>query len=165
MQRSLIETILGGVVLLIAGMFIIFAYNSSNTRSSGGGGYTLSANFSKVDGVTVGTDVKVSGIKVGRVSALDLDPATFLAKLTIEIGDSIKLPKDSVIAISSDGLLGGNYVSITPGGDPDLLAAGDSFSYAQAPTSLTELLARFVFSASSSTPGAPKDAAAPATPN
>jgi phospholipid/cholesterol/gamma-HCH transport system substrate-binding protein len=148
MKRSFIETLLGAVVLLIAGMFIVFAYNSSTTRqSSGGGSQQLKASFTKVDGINIGTDVKISGIKVGRVSDLSLDKQSFLATVTIDIDRGLSLPKDSVITIASEGLLGGNYVGITPGGDEETLKNGDSFSFAQSPTSLTDMLSRFVFSA------------------
>ncbi|MFN7901851.1 MAG: outer membrane lipid asymmetry maintenance protein MlaD [Holosporales bacterium] len=149
MSRSVFETILGAVVLLIAGVFVIFAYNSSTTHRGVKDGYVLHAVFSKVGSVTVGTDVRIAGIKVGRVSNLSLDQRTFLARLSVTLDESIQLPRDSVITVASEGLLGGNFVAITPGGDPDTLKNGETFAFTEAPTNLSDLLARFVFSSAS----------------
>ncbi len=145
MKRSLIETLLGAVVLLLAGFFIVTAYQSSTIASHDG--YALRATFDKIDGVGVGTDVKISGIKVGSITALKLDPETYLATIEMTINDAYRLPTDTVAVVQSEGLLGGSYLSLVPGGSEEMLAPGAALTYTQSPTSLTDLIGRFVFSA------------------
>jgi phospholipid/cholesterol/gamma-HCH transport system substrate-binding protein len=164
MNKSLIETILGAVVLTVAGFFMLMAYNSSSLGGHSNG-YILKASFDKVDGVSIGTDIKVSGIKIGTVTDMKLDTATFLATLTLSIDGAIKLPKDTVVSIASEGLLGGNYVSMIVGGDEETLKAGDSFTFTQSPISITDMLGKFVFSAAESKTGAtPSNAASTTAP-
>jgi phospholipid/cholesterol/gamma-HCH transport system substrate-binding protein len=173
MKRSMIETLLGAVVLLLAGFFVVTAYQSSTIASSDG--YMLRATFDKIDGVGVGTDVKISGIKVGSITSLHLDPETYLATIEIIINDVYRLPTDTVAVVQSEGLLGGSYLSLVPGGNEEMLAPGAAIQYTQAPTSLTDLIGRFVFSATgqgkSSATGAssggdqsPGEGTAPAAP-
>ncbi len=150
MNRSTLETLLGAVVLAIALYFGYYIYQS-NSGVNSGGEYQLIANFSKIDGVKPGTDVRLSGIKVGSVRDVKLDPDTYLASIHISIDDQYKVPKDSVISVASEGLLGGHYVALEPGGEEEYLADGDTFSYTQAPTSLTDLLGKFIFSATNDT--------------
>jgi phospholipid/cholesterol/gamma-HCH transport system substrate-binding protein len=145
MKRSLIETLLGAVVLLLAGFFIFTAYQSSTIASHDG--YVLRATFDKIDGVGIGTDVKISGIKVGSITALRLDPETYLATIEMTINDVYRLPTDTVAVVQSEGLLGGSYLSLVPGGSEEMLVPGAVITYTQSPTSLTDLIGRFVFSA------------------
>jgi phospholipid/cholesterol/gamma-HCH transport system substrate-binding protein len=154
------------VVLTVAGFFMLLAYNSSSIGGHSKG-YILKASFDKVDGVSVGTDVKVSGIKIGTITDMKLDPTTFLATLSLSIDPKIKLPKDTVVSIASDGLLGGHYVSMAVGGAEEFLQAGDSFTYTQSPISITDMLGKFVFSATQNKGEKGGDAgknAAPASP-
>jgi phospholipid/cholesterol/gamma-HCH transport system substrate-binding protein len=145
MKRSLIETLLGAVVLLLAGFFVITAWRSSSIATTDG--YVLKATFDKIDGVAIGTDVKISGIKVGSVTSLSLDPQSYLATVGMNISEAYRLPVDTVAAVQSEGLLGGTYLALIPGGDENMLKPGASVAYTQAAVSLTELLGKFVFSA------------------
>lgn len=112
------ETILGAVVAVVAVGFFAFAA-AQGGKSASGAGYDVTARFQRVDGIAVGSDVRVSGVKVGAVRAVALDPTTYLAKLDFSIDPSVHIPDDSTARISSDGLLGGAYVAIEPGaGDP-----------------------------------------------
>jgi phospholipid/cholesterol/gamma-HCH transport system substrate-binding protein len=147
MNRSLIETVLGGVVLAIAALFVVFAYNTSTLKGSNGQGYALKANFNKIDGISVGSDVRISGIKVGTVTNLALNPQTFQADMSINVKKDVLLPTDTVIKVESEGLLGGHFISLVPGGEEEVLKEGAIFAFAESPTSLSELLSRFVFSA------------------
>lgn len=137
------EVVVGGAVLAVAVGFLIYAGQatgfSGNTSE-----YELSASFRTADGVSVGTDVRLAGVKVGRVTELELDPETFRANTTITVRDGIEVPDDSSLAISSEGLLGGNYVEIMPGGSPFALAAGDEIQFTQGSVSLVGLLTKFV---------------------
>ncbi len=148
MSRNVIETVMGAVVLLVAGLFLVFAYSSSNLRRTGG--YEVVARFNSVDGIGAGTDVRLSGIKVGSVVGQRLDSETYLAELWLNVDDGIKLPSDTVAKIQSDGLLGSNYVALEPGAEDEMLADGGEIRFTQDPINITDLLGRFVFSAADS---------------
>ena len=122
MKRSIIETILGAVVLIVAGVFLFFAYTSTDIRVTRG--YALTANFNAIDGLTVGSDVRLGGVKIGAVSELSIDQSVYQAVVTMMIQQRIKLPADTQVLISSDGLLGGKYVRLEPGPRTTTLAAG-----------------------------------------
>ncbi len=144
MQKNIVETLMGAVVLLTAAVFLVLAYQKSDVRV--GEGYRISAKFDNASGVSLGSDVRVGGIKVGVVSDLGLDPETYQALVTMQIRSATKLPKDSSAAITGDGLLGGKYVQIVPGGDDALLEAGGTIDYTQSSVNLEELIGKFVFS-------------------
>lgn len=144
MSRNVIETVMGGVVLLVAALFLVFAYSASNLRQ--GGGYEVVARFNKVDGIGTGTDVRMSGIKVGSVVGQRLDPDTYLAELRMSVDSGVRLPTDTVAKIQSDGLLGSNYVALEPGAEDEMLADGGEIRYTQDPVNLADLIGRFVFS-------------------
>lgn len=144
MSRSVIETVLGGFVLLGALIFLIFSYSKGDAGNVSG--YQISANFSKIGGLQIGDPVQISGVKVGQVANVTLDPKTYLAKVTMEIEDDIKVPDDSAATISSTSLLGGMYMGIEPGGSEDMLESGGEIQYTQAPQNLEELLGKFIFS-------------------
>lgn len=152
MSRTLIESLVGAAVIAIAGGFVWHAQGVTKGGRSGDG-YALSARFDKVDGVNPGTDVRLSGIKVGQVRSVELDPKTYLALVTVDIDRKIQLPVDSVIQVSSQGLLGGYYVSIAPGNADDMLKPGDRFRAAQGPVDLMDLIGKAIFSAAQSKSG------------
>lgn len=145
MRRNMIETLMGAVVLAVAGLFLVFAYSSADLRS--GGGYEVTASFGKIGGIKVGSDVRVSGISVGTVTAMALDQATFRAIVTLTLDDAQKFPDDTAAAIASEGLLGGNYIELVPGGSPDLIEAGGQIEYTQDSVDIVQLLGKFIFSA------------------
>src|SRR4029434_7441881 len=122
MQNSAVETLIGAVVIAIAVAFLMFAYSSTGAGPISG--YEVIAKFNRADGVKVGTDVRMSGIKVGTVSRMALDPMTYNAVLTLALESSVKLPEDSSVRITSDGLLCNQYVSIEPGGSQTPISAG-----------------------------------------
>ena len=152
MSRNLVETILGAVVLAVAIGFLIWAYG----RSSAGdpGGYQLKARFERVDGLDVGSDVRISGIKVGKVLAQQLDPQTFRAEVTFSVRNGIEMPADSSAAIASTSLLGGKYLSLAPGGDDKILGNGGEITLTQSSVNLEDLLGRYIFGQGGQQPGA-----------
>lgn len=135
------ETILGAIVAVVAiGFFAFAAAQAGNT--GGGDGYDLSARFQRVDGIAVGSDVRVSGVKVGVVRQVALDPETYMARLTMAIDRNVQVLDDSTARIASDGLLGGAYVAIEPAGlDP--LPAGGEIVNTQGAVDLLTLFASF----------------------
>ena len=146
MGGNLVETLIGAVVLVVAGLFMVFAYSSANVRSNLGG-YQLTAKFDKVDGLNVGSDVRLSGIKVGSVLSQELDPATYRALLRINVDAKVKLPDDSSAKIASEGLLGGNYLAIEPGGSETMLKAGNEIKFTQGSVNLMDLIRQAMFGA------------------
>ncbi len=148
MTRNLLETLLGAIVLIVAIVFLGFAYNASQLGDDSG--YELIARFDRVDGLQRGADVRIGGIKIGTVIDQNLDPTTYRAEVRFTIRDDVKLPTDSSVAVASDGLLGGKYLSLVPGGDVDMLAAGDEITLTQSAINLEDLIGRFIFSQSSS---------------
>lgn len=148
MKRNLIETIMGAVVLCVAVFFVVTAYRSSGIESESG--YQISALFDHVDGINRGTDVKLGGIKIGSVEEMKLDPKTYRAELVLGINNEIKLPTDSTAEISSDGLLGGKFVSIVPGAEEDMLKSGGRIEYTQSSINLEQLLGKFAFGSADS---------------
>lgn len=124
LKDNLIEAIIGLIVVVLAVLFVGYAWARTGA-GTGQDGVTLVARFANIGGVTLGTDVKVAGVRVGKVAALELDPTSYQAVLKLSVDRGLKLPIDSSAAISSEGLLGGNYIALTPGGDSSLLKDGE----------------------------------------
>jgi len=145
MKRSIIETVLGAGVLVVAGVFLTFSYKTANV-GVGGGGYEVSADFSGIGGLKPGDAVQISGVKVGTVSAVELLPESYLARVHMSIGAGYELPTDTAALISSESLLGGLYLALEPGGDEEMIESGGRIQYTQAPQNLEQLLGQFIFS-------------------
>ncbi len=143
-ENTTSEVIVGGVVLAAAIGFFVYAAQVSGFQAGPQGSYELTASFRSAEGITVGTDVRLAGVRVGSVSDLSLNPETFRADTTITVFDHVELPDDSLVMISSEGLLGGSFVELQPGGSPFLYAAGDQILDTQSSVSLVTLLMRFV---------------------
>ncbi len=144
MANNAIETVMGAVVLAVAGGFLFFAYNKSNVKPIDG--YVLTAAFSNISGITPGSSVRVGGIKVGVVESLALDPKTYQAVASIRVQNSVTLPRDSSAAVQSAGLLGEKFLAVEPGGDDVELKNGDKLAFTQPSVSLEEMIGKFVFS-------------------
>ena len=143
MRRSVIETVLGAVVLLVAGIFFFFAYTSSDIKPTVG--YEIQARFNAIDGLTVGSDARIGGVKVGTVTDMAIDQTTYQAVTTLTIESQIKLPDDTQAVISSDGLLGGKYVRLEPGKSEKRIAEGGELTNTKDVVSLEELLGKVIF--------------------
>lgn len=142
MANTAAETVIGAAVLALAGGFLFYVGQTSGFGAESDS-YALSASFRSVEGITIGTDVRLAGIKVGTVTALDLDPASYRARAAFTVDDTLEIPEDSDVKIASEGLLGGNYIEITPGASEFMLADGDEFINTQGSVSLLNLLMRF----------------------
>ena len=144
-RHGIAEIAAGAVVLLAAVLFLAYAVTNSG-RSSAGGGLMLTARFDRIDGLAQGADVRIAGVKVGSVTGQRIDPQTFLAVLTLNVDSGLRLPDDSSAEITSEGLLGGKYVAIVPGGSDRNLTSGGEVKITQSAVSLESLLGRFIFS-------------------
>lgn len=144
MASNAAETALGALVLAVAGGFLVYASQTVDLGGVGAGQYEVKAAFRKASGVAVGADVRVSGVKVGSVARLELDPETYRAVASLSIREGVKLPEDSLATITSDGLLGGAYVAIDPGASDFFLEAGGEIENTQGSIDLIELLSKAV---------------------
>lgn len=141
--HSTTEVLVGGVVLAGAIAFAVYAGQATGL-SAGPSGYELTASFRSLDGVSVGTDVRLAGVKVGTVTGIALNPETYRADTRFTVAQGIEIPDDSAIVVSSEGLLGGNFVEIMPGGSPFYFTPGDEILDTQGAVSLISLLLKFV---------------------
>lgn len=146
MKRNIIETVIGAIVLFVAAFFLIFSYQTANVGAVSG--YSVTADFTGIGGLKVGDDVQISGVKIGSVSNVELNPQTYLAKVTMSIDPSVELPADTAALISSESLLGGRYLALEPGAEEDMIENGGRIQYTQAPQNLEQLLGQFIFSVS-----------------
>lgn len=160
--RNLVESLMGAVVLAVAGLFVFFASQATSLRTVRG--YDVIARFERIDGLNIGADVRLSGIKIGTVVEQQLDPATYLAVVRMTIESGIKLPTDTVAQVVGEGLLGGNYMALVPGGDDKLIVPGGEIKFTQAPVNLVQLLGKYMFSGGQSTAPASESGAAGGRP-
>lgn len=142
-QKNLVETILGAVVLLAAAWFFYLTYKTTNFGTVDG--YQLSARFERVDGLQIGNDVRIGGIKVGTVTGQTIDLETFQAVVTFSVDNDLQLPTDTFIEVSTEGLLGGTYLSLEPGGDDEVLGDGDEIEFTQGTVDVVDLIGRAIF--------------------
>lgn len=143
MNRNAVETVMGAVVLVVAAVFLFFAYTTSQVRAITG--YDVTAKFDRVEGLRDGSDVRISGIKVGSIVSQTLDPKTYLAVVRMSIDPAIKLPTDSVATIASSGLLGDKYLSIVPGADDEFIKPNGEITHTTPPISLESLIGQFIY--------------------
>ena len=176
MGRNAIETVLGAVVLVVAGFFIVFAYSSADLRKVQG--YTISANFPMVDGLKEGGDVKINGVKVGSIASMDLitqpGPAQYLVDMKMTVLPSVQLPLDTIAMVASESLLGGKYLSLEIGVEEDMVPTDGTgkLTRTQAPMRLDDLIGQLIYSskkddnaaAPAAAPAAPAPETAPAAP-
>jgi phospholipid/cholesterol/gamma-HCH transport system substrate-binding protein len=144
MTGNVIETVMGAVVLVVAALFLFFAYTTSQVRAVQG--YQVTAQFERVDGIRDGGDVRIAGVKVGSIVAETLDPKTFLATLRMSIDPAYKLPKDTVAKVVSPGLLGDRYLALEPGGSEQMIQPGGQIKFTQSAVSLEDLIGQMIFS-------------------
>ena len=142
MREHLVEAVIGACVLFAAAGFFFFV--SQQTGIGGGGGsYPVVAKFRSAEGVLVGADVKLAGVKIGSVTEMSLDPVTYLAETHMAVNAGVEIPDDSQAIVASEGLLGGAFIQIEPGGSEFALAAGEEILDTQSAVSLLDLLVRF----------------------
>lgn len=143
MSHSTTEILVGGAVLAAAIGFVVYTGQTTGFATSTTG-YPLTASFRSIEGVNVGTDVRLAGVKIGTVTDIALNPQTFRADTTFTVSNGIEIPDDSAVVVSSEGLLGGNFVEIMPGGSPFNLEPGTEIEDTQSSVSLVSLLLKFV---------------------
>ncbi|NBX74729.1 MAG: MCE family protein [Alphaproteobacteria bacterium] len=150
MKQNLFETLVGAVVLAVAGFFLTFAYQHAGSNKQDG--YMIVANFPNTDGLKSGGDVMVNGVKVGSVIEQKLitepGPEQFFVQVAMRLDPTIKLPTDTVAMIASESLLGGKYMSLEIGVDEELIEQDGTgrLTHTQAPLRLDDLIGKLIFS-------------------
>lgn len=143
MSENRAEVLAGAAVLAVAMAFVVYAAQGAGIGTAGST-YPLTASFRSVEGISVGSDVRLAGVKVGTITSLKLNPETYFADAEVAVKDGILLPTDSAILISQEGLLGGTYIELVPGGAPEMLAPGEEIEDTQGAVSLISLLLKWV---------------------
>jgi phospholipid/cholesterol/gamma-HCH transport system substrate-binding protein len=144
MKRNVVESVLGAIVLVVAAGFFVWAYARADVGDPGG--YTLVAKFDRIDGLDPGGAVRISGIRVGQIVSMELDPVSYRALVRLSVADGIELPADSSAQVVSASLLGGKYLALVPGGDEVMLAEGDEILYTQSSVNFEDLIGQLIFS-------------------
>ena len=142
-SEALRETLAGGLVLLAAGGFLVHALGAADARVAGRG-YEVTARFGQAGGLAPGADVRVAGVKVGAVTALELDQETYFARARLQLDPTVRLPADSTARITSDGLLGAAHVAIEPGAAEETLVKGGEITNTQGAVDLFGLIGRAI---------------------
>ncbi|MGB7205528.1 MAG: outer membrane lipid asymmetry maintenance protein MlaD [Anderseniella sp.] len=149
MKNSMVETAVGAFVVAVALGFGGFMYSIGGLGGTTSG-YAVQASFGSVDGINVGTDVRVAGIKVGTVTAQDLDRETYRANVKLSLDPSVKLPEDTTAKIASEGLLGGKFISLEPGGSETMIESGGDIEFTQDAIDIFGLVSQFVLGSNKS---------------
>ncbi len=151
-RHSAAEVATGAAVLLVAGGFLVYAL--ANTGQSFASGYRLKASFDHADGLSVGSEVRIAGVKIGSVDAIRLDPKTYQAAVTFDVQRDVSLTTDSSATIASDGLLGGKYLDLATGGEDTKLKPGGIVTITQGSVNLEALIGKYIFGSAGKDAGA-----------
>lgn len=162
MKNSTVETLIGAVVVVIAAAFFIFAYQTSG-KGHAAGAYRISAEFDNAEGVSVGTDVRVAGVKVGSVVGFTLNPENFQANVLMELDPKVKLTEDATAKVTAEGLLGSKFISLEQGGAETMLADGGVISNTQGAVDIWSLISQAMFQGKGGSTGGASGAAQPET--
>tara|TARA_E500000081_G_C6101060_1_gene337666 strand:+ start:195 stop:641 length:447 start_codon:yes stop_codon:yes gene_type:complete len=143
MSENRLEIAVGGVVLALAVGFAAFLAQSTGLSGSSSS-YPISASFRSAEGISVGTDIRLAGVKIGTISDLKLNSETYRAESILSVRNDVRIPDDSALTVASEGLLGGSFIEVIPGASLDYLEAGDEIIDTQGSVSLIQLLLKFV---------------------
>lgn len=144
MKSNTFEALIGALVVIFTLVFLFYGFSSMRINKDDN--YNIYAVFNRIDGIKIGSDVRLSGIKIGSVFSQKLDNSTYEARVSMAIKSNIFIPDDSSAKITTDGLLGGNYISIEPGGNDIYLEAGDEIMFTQGSIDLIGLVGEAIFS-------------------
>ncbi len=144
MKNSTVETLIGTAVVAIAAAFFIYAYQASE-RGGTAGSYRISAEFDNAEGVSIGTDVRVAGVKVGSVVDFTLNPENFQANVKMELDPKVQLTEDASAKVTAEGLLGSKFISLEQGGAETMLAEGGVISNTQGAVDIWSLISQAMF--------------------
>lgn len=145
MRNNSFETLIGALVILICILFIALSIKVSGSRQKLSSSYTVIAEFDNAEGLNIGSDIKISGVKVGNISNIELNKENYKAKTTLKIVNGLEVPADSVFKISTSGLIGNKFINIKIGADEEFLKNGDFVEFTESTMDLEDLISRFIF--------------------
>ncbi len=143
MKINILDAFLGFMVLLITGLFLFYVYITLDTKLFKSDGFRLHARFENIDGIVTGSKVKLSGVDIGTVKSISLEPESYYAFITMNFDKKFSFPDDTEASVQLEGLLGGSYISILPGGSDVMLLNDQEILYTQGSTSLLNLMLKF----------------------
>ena len=143
MKINILDAFLGFIVLLITGLFLFYVYITLDTKLFKSDGFRLHARFENIDGIVTGSKVKLSGVNIGTVKSISLEPESYYAFITMNFDKKFSFPDDTEASVQLEGLLGGSYISILPGGSDVMLLNDQEILYTQGSTSLLNLMLKF----------------------
>ena len=143
MKANILDAFLGFVILLLTGLFVFYVYIKVDTKLFKADGLILNARFENIDGIVVGSKVKMSGVNIGAVKSISIDPESFYAVVSMVFDKEFNFPDDTEASVQQEGLLGGSYISILPGGSDIMLSNNQEILYTQGSTSLLNLMLKF----------------------
>ena len=143
MKINILDAFLGFTVLLITGLFLFYVYITLDTKLFESDGFRLHARFENIDGIVTGSKVKLSGVNIGTVKSISLEPESYYAFITMNFDKKFSFPDDTEASVQLEGLLGGSYISILPGGSDVILLNDQEILYTQGSTSLLNLMLKF----------------------
>lgn len=146
MDRETEHIWIGAAVFVIVPV-LLAVFFTGDVRTKQAQGYELTAHYNRVNGISVGAKVLLTGIQVGQVTQQKFDAEGQQAILTFLIQEGVKLPNDTVAMIVSDGLMGGKFIKLEPGGEMDILQPGDVFTYVQDAVLVESILEKIVLRA------------------
>ena len=144
MKSSTVETLIGAGVIIIAAAFFFFAYRTSGVEA-GSGGMRFIAEFDNAEGINVGSDVRMAGVKIGTVVEQSLNPENFQARLALQVDNAVKLTEDVTAKVTAEGLLGAKFISLEQGGADAKLADGGMIAYTQGAVDIWSLISEAMF--------------------
>ena len=143
MNKKPVETIMGVVVLVVATLFMLFAYKVSDLQVVKG--YEITARFLKVGGLNTGADVLINGVKVGTVLSQKLNPLDYMVDVKMSILPEVMLPTDSIVSIAGDGLMGDKFIKIEPGKNEEKLVDGSVVENTKDAKTLEDMVGEIIF--------------------
>tara|TARA_B100001057_G_scaffold230552_1_gene230840 strand:- start:406 stop:849 length:444 start_codon:yes stop_codon:yes gene_type:complete len=143
MKINFFDAFLGLLVLVVSGLFLFYVYITIDTKLFKNDKFELHARFDNIDGIVTGSKVKLSGVNIGSVKSISLEPENFYAFITMNFDKEYNFPDDTEASVQLEGLLGGSYISILPGGSDVILLKNQEILYTQGSTSLLNLMLKF----------------------
>jgi phospholipid/cholesterol/gamma-HCH transport system substrate-binding protein len=149
-----VETLVGAAVIALALGFFFYASKTAGVGGVVSGGYTVIAEFDNAEGINVGTDVRLAGIKIGTVTGQSLNAENYMARVEMTLDPKVLLSDDTAAKVTSEGLLGGKFISMEPGGSETKLANGSMMTLTQGAVDIWSLISSAMFDKAKTTPPA-----------
>ena len=143
MKVNFLDAFLGIFVLFVTGLFLVYIYVILDTKLFRSDAFQLHARFDNIAGIVAGSKVKLSGVNIGTVKSVSLEPEDFYALITMNFDKQFNFPDDTEASVQLEGLLGGSYISILPGGSDVMLSNDQEILYTQGSTSILNLMLKF----------------------